>query len=260
MLAIGNPFGVGQTVTSGIVSALARTRSASTDSSFFIQTDAAINPGNSGGALVSLDGQLIGINTAIYSRTGGSVGIGFAIPSEHGGARGRRPARPAARWCGPGSAPRCRASPPTSPQSLGLAAAGRPDRHEIHARRPGREARACRRGDVILAMRRPADRRRGACASASPRRPVGSTVPVKVFRARQGGDARPCRWRRRPGRRRATDSALAGRHPLAGADGGQPVAGAWPRSSASIACARRRRASRSSRGTAAGALRCGRAT
>jgi len=81
VLAIGNPFGVGQTVTSGIVSALARTGVESSDYEFFIQTDAAINPGNSGGALVDLDGQLVGINTAIYSQTGGSVGIGFAIPA-----------------------------------------------------------------------------------------------------------------------------------------------------------------------------------
>jgi serine protease Do len=81
VLAIGNPFGVGQTVTSGIISALARTRVGVSDYQFFIQTDAAINPGNSGGALVDMNGQLIGINTAIYSRTGGSVGIGFAIPS-----------------------------------------------------------------------------------------------------------------------------------------------------------------------------------
>ena len=82
VLAIGNPFGVGQTVTSGIVSAVARTMVGIADYRFFIQTDAAINPGNSGGALVSMDGRLVGVNTAIYSRDGGgSVGIGFAIPS-----------------------------------------------------------------------------------------------------------------------------------------------------------------------------------
>ncbi len=81
VLAIGNPFGVGQTVTSGIVSGLARTTVGVTDFRFFIQTDAAINPGNSGGALVTMDGRLAGINTAIYSRSGGSVGIGFAVPS-----------------------------------------------------------------------------------------------------------------------------------------------------------------------------------
>lgn len=82
VLAIGNPFGVGQTVTSGIVSALARTKVGVSDYQFFIQTDAAINPGNSGGALVNMQGQLVGINTAIFSRGGGgSIGIGFAIPT-----------------------------------------------------------------------------------------------------------------------------------------------------------------------------------
>jgi Do/DeqQ family serine protease len=81
VLAIGDPFGVGQTVTSGIVSALARTKVGFSDYQFFIQTDAAINPGNSGGALVDMDGRLVGINTAIFSKSGGSHGIGFAIPS-----------------------------------------------------------------------------------------------------------------------------------------------------------------------------------
>ncbi|MFC0282037.1 Do family serine endopeptidase [Camelimonas abortus] len=81
VLAIGNPFGVGQTVTQGIVSALARTQVGVGDYQFFIQTDAAINPGNSGGALVDMKGRLVGVNSAIYSRSGGSVGIGFAIPA-----------------------------------------------------------------------------------------------------------------------------------------------------------------------------------
>ncbi|MEJ8476612.1 Do family serine endopeptidase [Roseibium algae] len=81
VLAIGNPFGVGQTVTQGIVSALARTQVGVTDYQFFIQTDAAINPGNSGGALVDMNGNLVGVNTAIFSRSGGSNGIGFAIPA-----------------------------------------------------------------------------------------------------------------------------------------------------------------------------------
>jgi Do/DeqQ family serine protease len=101
VIAIGNPFGVGQTVTQGIVSALARTQIGINDYGFFIQTDAAINPGNSGGALVDLSGRLVGINSAIYSRSGGSMGIGFAIPvnmvksvisaAEHGGATVKRP-------------------------------------------------------------------------------------------------------------------------------------------------------------------------
>lgn len=81
VLAIGNPFGVGQTVTSGIVSALGRTQLGINTFENFIQTDAAINPGNSGGALVDINGHLMGINTAIYSRSGGSMGIGFAIPT-----------------------------------------------------------------------------------------------------------------------------------------------------------------------------------
>lgn len=102
VLAIGNPFGVGQTVTGGIVSALARTRVGVTDFRSFIQTDAAINPGNSGGALVTMGGRLVGINTAIYSRSGGSVGIGFAIPSNMvkavlAGAKGGEIVRP---WLG----------------------------------------------------------------------------------------------------------------------------------------------------------------
>jgi len=101
VIAIGDPFGVGQTVTQGIVSALARTQVGISDYGFFIQTDAAINPGNSGGALVDLDGKLVGINSAIYSRSGGSMGIGFAIPvnmvksvivaARQGGATVKRP-------------------------------------------------------------------------------------------------------------------------------------------------------------------------
>jgi len=80
VLAVGNPYGLGQTVTSGIVSALGRTGLGNAGYEDFIQTDASINPGNSGGALVTLNGRLIGINTAIFSRTGGNVGIGFAVP------------------------------------------------------------------------------------------------------------------------------------------------------------------------------------
>jgi len=103
VLAIGNPFGVGQTVTSGIVSALQRSEVAQSDQQVFIQTDAAINPGNSGGALVDMAGRLVGINTMIYSQSGGSVGIGFAIPSNlvriyaESAANGRKVERP---WIG----------------------------------------------------------------------------------------------------------------------------------------------------------------
>lgn len=103
VLAIGNPFGVGQTVTSGIISALARTEVGSSEAQVFIQTDAAINPGNSGGALVDMNGKLVGINTMIFSQSGGSHGIGFAIPSNlvrlyvNATAQGRKVERP---WLG----------------------------------------------------------------------------------------------------------------------------------------------------------------
>jgi len=120
VLAIGNPFAVGQTVTHGIVSAVARTQVGITDYQFFIQTDAAINPGNSGGALVDLGGHLVGINTAIFSRSGGSQGIGFAIPAnmvkvvvasaKSGGSIVRRP------WLGA----RLQAVTPEIAESLGL--------------------------------------------------------------------------------------------------------------------------------------------
>jgi Do/DeqQ family serine protease len=82
VLAIGNPFGVGQTVTSGIISALGRRVAGDSPFQSFVQTDAAINPGNSGGALVDAAGRLVGINTAIFTRTGGSLGIGFAVPAD----------------------------------------------------------------------------------------------------------------------------------------------------------------------------------
>src|SRR3954453_9693105 len=120
VLAIGNPFAVGQTVTHGIVSAVARTQIGITDYQFFIQTDAAINPGNSGGALVDMTGKLVGINTAIFSRSGGSQGIGFAIPAnmvkvvvasaKNGGTTVRRP------WLGA----KLQAVTPEIAESMGL--------------------------------------------------------------------------------------------------------------------------------------------
>src|SRR3546814_11025070 len=81
VVAIGDPFGVGQTVTQGIISGLGRTGIGDLDAQSYIQTDAAINPGNSGGALVTMDGKLAGINSAIFTKSGGSIGIGFAIPA-----------------------------------------------------------------------------------------------------------------------------------------------------------------------------------
>ncbi|MEA1830786.1 Do family serine endopeptidase [Methylobacterium durans] len=151
VMAIGNPFGVGQTVTQGIVSALARTQVGSSDYQFFIQTDAAINPGNSGGALVDLQGRLVGINTAIYSQSGGSHGIGFAIPAgmvkavvetaKGGASTVRRP------WLGA----RVQSVTPDIAESMGL---DRPTGvlvASLQAKSPAEEA-GLKRGDLILSV------------------------------------------------------------------------------------------------------------
>jgi serine protease Do len=150
VLAIGNPFGVGQTVTMGIVSALARTTGGISDYRFFIQTDAAINPGNSGGALVTLDGKLAGVNTAIFSRSGGSIGIGFAIPSNmvrtviQGAAAGGPIQRP---WLGAGG----QAVTAEIAGSLGL---GRPQGVLINEVYPGGPAdhAGLKIGDIVTAV------------------------------------------------------------------------------------------------------------
>ena len=151
VLAIGNPFGVGQTVTHGIVSAVARTQVGITDYQFFIQTDAAINPGNSGGALVDLSGKLVGINTAIFSRSGGSQGIGFAIPAnmvrvvvasaKGGGSTVKRP------WLGA----RLQAVTPEIAESLGLR---RPAGALVASITPGSAAARAgiKTGDLIVSV------------------------------------------------------------------------------------------------------------
>jgi Do/DeqQ family serine protease len=151
VLAIGNPFAVGQTVTHGIVSAVARTQVGITDYQFFIQTDAAINPGNSGGALVDLSGKLVGINTAIFSRSGGSQGIGFAIPAnmvrvvvasaKSGGNTVKRP------WLGA----RLQAVTPEIAESLGLK---RPAGALVASITPGSAAARAglRTGDLIVSV------------------------------------------------------------------------------------------------------------
>jgi Do/DeqQ family serine protease len=150
VLAIGNPFGVGQTVTTGIVSALARASVGVTDFQSFIQTDAAINPGNSGGALITLDGKLIGINTAIYSRDGGSIGIGFAIPTAMVKAvvgsitNGGKPVRP---WLGAAG----QSVTSEIAQSLGLK---HPRGALIDAVTPGSPAQKAglKQGDVVISV------------------------------------------------------------------------------------------------------------
>ncbi len=151
VLAIGNPFGLTQTVTSGIISALARSAGGINDSNFFIQTDAAINPGNSGGPLVALDGRLIGINTAIYSQSGGSVGIGFATPSNivarlvAANETGGRIVRP---WLGV-TMQRITAD---LAAGLGLARPAGLVVKEVFANGPGEHA-GLKRNDVIIALR-----------------------------------------------------------------------------------------------------------
>jgi serine protease Do len=214
VLAIGNPFGLNQTVTSGIISALARSAGGINDSNFFIQTDAAINPGNSGGALVTLDGRLIGINTAIYSQTGGSVGIGFATPSNivarmvELGENGGRIVRP---WLGI-SMQRMTAD---LASGFNLARPAGLVVKDVYAEGPG-EAAGFKRNDVIVALReQPIDDEasmRFRLATAA----IGDTVPVKVIR---GGREVTLQVKlvappEKPARER---TKLEGRQPLSGA-------------------------------------------
>src|SRR5690606_40702884 len=150
-LAIGNPYGLEQTVTSGIISALARTEVGVSDYAFFIQTDAAINRGNSGGALVDMNGSLVGINSAIFSESGGSSGIGFAIPAEmvrrvvesaaSGGATVIRP------WLGA----RLQTVTPELARSLGLPRPEGAVVSQLYPRAAGQRA-GLREGDVIVAV------------------------------------------------------------------------------------------------------------
>ena len=180
-LAIGDPFGVGQTVTQGIVSALARTQIGINDYGFFIQTDAAINPGNSGGALVDMNARLIGINSAIFSQSGGSVGIGFAIPvnmvrnvvaaAKNGGKEVRRP------WLG------------ASLQNLSrdLAESLRLDRPagalvaEVDPKGPAAEG-GLKQGDVIIAVDGQEVADAGGVGYRLGAKPVGGTASLAVRR------------------------------------------------------------------------------
>lgn len=181
VLAIGNPFGVGQTVTSGIVSALARTQVGASNYQFYVQTDAAINPGNSGGALVDVNGRLIGINSAIYSKSGGSNGIGFAIPvnmvkvvlasAKQGGATVKRP------WFGA----TMQAVTADLAESLAL---DRPTGAlvvETVAGGPADEA-GIKSGDVILAVDGQAIEDADAFGFRFATKPIGSKVELKINR------------------------------------------------------------------------------
>ena len=240
VLAIGDPFGVGQTVTHGIVSALARTQVGITDYQFFIQTDAAINPGNSGGALVDLAGRLVGINTAIFSRSGGSQGIGFAIPAnmvrvvvasaKSGGAAVKRP------WLGA----KLQAVTADIADSMGLK---RPAGALVASVTPGGPA----------ATRRAQGRRRDHVGGRpGGRRRQRLRLSLRHQAARRHGDARRAARRPRPEREggaanRAGDAARRDHHPLALAvlrrQGRQSVAGACRRT-AIAECRRGRRGPR----------------
>jgi len=182
VLAIGNPFGVGQTVTHGIVSALARTQVGITDYQFFIQTDAAINPGNSGGALVDMTGKLAGINTAIYSRSGGSQGIGFAIPAnmvrvvvasaKSGGKAVKRP------WLGA----RLQAVTPDIADSLGLRSPTGALVASVVANSPAARA-GLKASDLITAIDNQAIDDPNAFDYRFATRPLGGNAQIDVQRA-----------------------------------------------------------------------------
>lgn len=180
VLAIGNPFGLNQTVTSGIVSAVARSAGGINDSNFFLQTDAAINPGNSGGALVALDGRLIGINTAIYSQSGGSVGIGFATPSNivermiATGTKGGRIVRP---WLGVSMQ---RVTPDLA-SGFGLSRPAGLVVKDVFAGGPGAAA-GLKRNDVIVGIREQVIDDEAALRFRLSTLNVGTVVPVKVMR------------------------------------------------------------------------------
>jgi len=181
VLAIGDPFGVGQTVTHGIVSAVARTDVGISDYQFFIQTDAAINPGNSGGPLVDMNGRMVGINSAIYSRSGGSQGIGFAIPAnmvrvvvasaEGGGGAVKRP------WLGA----KLQAITPDIADSLGLQRPSGALVASVAANSPAARA-GIKTGDVIVSVDGTAVDDPTAFNYRFATKPLGGTAQIGVVR------------------------------------------------------------------------------
>jgi Do/DeqQ family serine protease len=214
VLAMGNPFGVGQTVTQGIVSALARTQVGVTDVQSFIQTDAAINPGNSGGALVDMQGRLIGINTAIFSRTGASHGIGFAIPAQMvrivvesargGSAAVRRP------WFGA----RMQGVTADIADGLGLDRPTGVMVANVFDGSPAEQA-GLRRGDVILQLDGQVIDDPDAFGFRLATRPLGSTANVVVMRGRNRMTL-PVRMAAAPETRPRDAQKISGRGPMAG--------------------------------------------
>ena len=218
VLAVGNPFGVGQTVTSGIVSALARSSLNINDFNFFIQTDAAVNPGNSGGPLVALDGSVVGINTAIFSKDGGSLGIGFAIPSEmvatvvaaeKAGVTGEKGIpRP---WMG------ISAQTVTSDiaQSLNLPKPVGALVAALHPASPLRQA-GVKVGDVILAVNEREIRDAPEMKFRMATVPIGQTATLRVLRQGQSLDV-PVKAIAPPDDPPRHEMPLKGNHPLNGA-------------------------------------------
>jgi Do/DeqQ family serine protease len=214
VLAIGNPFGVGQTVTQGIVSALARTQIGVGDAQSFIQTDAAINPGNSGGALVDMQGRVIGINTAIFSRSGGSHGIGFAIPAamvrvvvesaKTGAKTVRRP------WFGA----RLQALTPDVADGLGLDRPAGSVVAGVVEKGPAAEG-GLRRSDVILAVDGIAVDDPESFGYRFATRPLGGVASLTVLRSGKRV-VLPVRLVPAPELRPREPVTLSGRSPLAG--------------------------------------------
>lgn len=214
VLAIGNPFGLQQTVTSGIISALARTEVGVSDYAFFIQTDAAINRGNSGGALVDMNGALVGVNTAIFSENGGSNGIGFAIPSEmvrrvveSAASGGDTVIRP---WLGA----RLQSVTQEFARSLGLA---RPEGVLVTALYPraAGERAGLRNGDIILSVAGTEVRDDGGVRYQFATQRPGARVPLVVLR--EGRQLTLTATAEEPPGGAPQARALTGRHPLGGA-------------------------------------------
>lgn len=214
VLAIGNPFGVGQTVTSGIVSATARTAGGINDYGYFIQTDAAINPGNSGGALVDMNGRLIGINTAIYSRSGGSLGIGFAIPVSlvktviDAGETGQRIVRP---WLGAG----IQAVTSAIASSLDMERPTGALVKSLHAASPLKEA-GLKIGDIITAINGQQVENEDALAFRVATQAVGGKATVSYLR---DGEPQSAQFNliAAPEIPARDETVLSGRQPFAGA-------------------------------------------
>lgn len=188
VIAIGNPFGVGQTVTTGIISAMARTSLDMNDLNYYIQTDAAINPGNSGGALITMDGKLIGINAAIYTKDGGNMGIGFAVPSnmvrstisnltDDGNQAAKKVVRP---WTGIGgqlvTADMAKTLGLQNPMGLLV--------NSIHPQSPAKEA-GLKVGDVIVSLNGRQIEDPSAFAYRVATTPIGQRVALGIMRKGQ---------------------------------------------------------------------------